>query len=101
MRALLIAALLLGLGSAGLASAQARKGLVPAVVESVKQVEPDSASEPDPKRDPDEVDPPLRTQLVVRLRDGRTLILTYDGPRQFEVGERVRVHLDERSAFVM
>jgi hypothetical protein len=96
MRALLIAALLLGL-----ASAQARKDLVPGVVESVQQIEPDSTAEPYPKMDPDELDPPLRTQLVVRLDDGRTLITTYGGKREFEVGERVRVHLDAHSAFVL
>ena len=71
------------------------------MVESVQQVEPDSPSDLDPKRDPEELEPPLRTQLVVRLKDGRTLFVTYGGKRQFEAGEHVRVHIDDNSAFVL
>jgi hypothetical protein len=84
-----------------LAPAQAEQRLVPGRVESVQQVEPDGPAEVDPKRDPEELDPPLRTQLVVRLDDGRRLFVTYSGKRQFAGGERVRVHIDERSAFVL
>jgi hypothetical protein len=96
MRALFVIALLLGLSSA-----QAQQSLVPGVVESVQQVEPDGPGDVDPKKDPEDLDPPLRTQLVVRLKDGRTLFVTYGGKRQFEAGERVRVHIDDRSAIVL
>ena len=102
MRALLIAALLLlGACSGGLAPGQAAQNLLPGVVESVAQVEPDSAPEPDPQRDQDDLAAPSGTELVVRLDDGRTVVLSYTGPRNFAAGQRVRVHLDERSAFVM
>jgi len=102
MRALLIAALLLlGACSGGLGPGQAAQNLLPGVVESVAQLEPDSAPEPDPQRDQDDLAAPSGTELVVRLDDGRTVMLTYSGPRRFEAGQRVRVHLDERSAFVM
>src|SRR5258706_500291 len=49
MRALFVIALLLGLSSA-----QAQQSLVPGVVESVQQLEPDSPGEVDPKKDPEE-----------------------------------------------
>jgi hypothetical protein len=71
------------------------------VVETVQQVPLGSPPDPEAEKDEDDLQARIATQLVVRLDDGRTVILAYTGERRFEEGQRVRVHLNERGAFVL
>jgi hypothetical protein len=74
------------------------------IVERAQPVELISPAEADADKDvyEDGLDAPrFATQLEVRLDDGRIVILTYSGPRRFEAGQRVRVHVDEKAAFVV
>jgi hypothetical protein len=49
----------------------------------------------------DPTDDAPRDQVVVRLDDGSEVTVLYAGPRILEPGERVRVYLGERSAFLL
>ncbi len=107
MKTLLIVAVL----ELSLAACSGGPGRTPAngevsqgVVERAQEVElispAEAAADKDVYEDGQDA-PRFATQLEVRLDDGRTVILTYSGPRRFEAGQRVRVHVDEKAAFVV
>ncbi|MEA3193759.1 MAG: hypothetical protein QOD26_2092 [Betaproteobacteria bacterium] len=105
MKTLLIVAVL----ELSLAACSGGPGRTPAdgevssgVVERAQQVELLSPAETDRQDGEEDLDDArFATQLVVRLNDGRTVTIVYSGPRHFEAGQRVRVHADEKAAFVL
>jgi len=101
MKAFLVAALLLLAACSDWPGPHAERDLSPGLIESVEQVELGVPPEVDPGRDEDDADTQLGSQLVVRLDDGRTVILVYTGARSFAAGQRVRVHVSDLGAFVM
>ncbi len=76
--------------------------LTSGIVERAQQVELLSPAEVDPENGEEDLDDArFATQLEVQLDDGRIVILTYSGPRHFQAGQRVRVHVDDKAAFVV
>jgi hypothetical protein len=74
--------------------------LSPGVIEDVQPVELGDPAPPEDEPD-DDAEPTYGDRLVVRLDDGRTVYLVYTGPRHFEAGEAVRVHLSDAGVFVL
>ena len=102
MAALVVAELLLVAAcSDSLGSLPADRGLSPGIVESVERVELGSPIQASRDADKEEPDQRFGNQIVVRLDDGRTVILVYTGVRRFQAGQRVRVHVSDRAAFVL
>ncbi len=102
MKAFLIATLLLVAAcSDGLGPSQAERDLSLGIVESVEQVELGNPLGADTDGDEDDQDARFASQIVVRLDDGRSVILVYTGVRRFQAGQQVRVHVSDRGAFMM
>ena len=78
------------------------EGLVPGTIENVAPVElrapPAEQSEDD---DGDDPAPEFGDRLIVRLNDGRTVYLVYNGPRHFHAGQVVRVRVTDSSIFIV
>ena len=74
--------------------------LTPGVIEDVRPVElGDPAAPVDEPRD--DAEPTYGDRVVVRLDDGRTVYLVYTGPRQFQAGQPVRVHVSDAGVFIL
>jgi hypothetical protein len=74
--------------------------LSPGTIESVAPVElGDPAAPADGGND--DADPSYGDRVVVRLDDGRTVYLVYTGPRHFEAGQPVRVHVGDSAVFIL
>ena len=102
MKAFLIATLLLVTAcSDGLDSSPAVHDLSPGIVESVEQVELGTPAPADPDVGDDYAEPRFGDQIVVRLEDGRAVILVYTGERHFQAGQRVRVHVSDLGVFLL
>jgi hypothetical protein len=102
MKALVITALLLVVAcSDGPGSPPADDDLSPGIVERVAQIELGSPVRGNADSETDDPEPRFGKQIVVRLDDGRTVILVYTGARRFQAGQRVRVHVSDLSAFSM
>ena len=74
--------------------------LTPGVIEDVQPVELGDPAAPadEPK---DDAEPSYGDRVVVRLDDGRTVYLVYTGPRQFQAGQPVRVHVSDAGVFIL
>src|SRR5260370_37692980 len=102
MKSFLVAALLLVTAcSNGPGSPAAVHELSPGVVESVKPVELGNPAPSDPDDGDDDAEPRFGDQIVVRLEDGRTVILAYTGERRFQAGQRGRVHVSDLAVFLL
>ena len=103
MKLLLIAALLLLAACTDARRApQPVDGLTPGTIEHVEPVElPDAAPAQPEDGDDDDAAPAYGDQLVVRLKDGRTVYLVYTGPRHFRAGQVVRVRVSDSSIFIV
>src|SRR6266849_1681527 len=97
MKSCLIATLLLVVTacSDGLGLPPAVNELSPGVVESVEPVELGNPAPANPDDGVDDAEPRFGDQVVVRLEDGRTVILVHTGERRFQAGQRVRVHVSD------
>jgi hypothetical protein len=81
---------------------EAAGDIVPGTVRSVLAApEPEEAWEDSHLSYEDPLDAAPREQVVVRLDDGSEVTLLYAGPREIEPGERVRVYLGGRAAFLL
>jgi hypothetical protein len=96
MRTILVAALL------ALAGCQLQEPTQPGTVVSVVAIE---LSEPEGERSAkyyeDPLVPEVAWQVEVRLKDGRAVTVTHEGPRRYEAGERVRVLVDKERALLL
>ncbi len=103
MKSFLIATLLLVVTACSdrLGSPPAIRDLSPGVVESVEPVELGNPAPADPDDGDDDAEPRFGDQIVVRLEDGRTVILAYTGERRFQAGQRVRVHVSDLGVFLL
>lgn len=96
MRAILAAALL------ALAGCQLQEPTLPGTVVSVVPLEREAPEREESSRHyEDLLVPEVAWQVEVRLEDGSELTLTYEGPRRYEAGERVRVLLQEERALLL
>jgi len=101
MKSLAISLLLLTLvACSGPRASRTDQGLSPGVIESVQPIDLSNPAAP-PEDGDDDPDPMPADSLVVRLDDGRTIYMTYTGPRRFEPGEAVRVRIDAATVFIL
>jgi hypothetical protein len=103
MKRFLIAVVLLLAACTGTRHApHAVDGLVPGTIENIEPVELRAPSaEQSEDDDGDDPAPEYGDRLIVRLNDGRTVYLVYNGPRHFHAGQVVRVRVTDSSIFIV
>ena len=74
--------------------------LTPGVIENVQPVELGDPAAPVDEPN-DDAQPSYGDRIIVRLDDGRTVYLVYTGPRQFQAGQPVRVHVSDAGVFIL
>ena len=74
--------------------------LAPGMVEDVQSLEVGDPAAPEDAPQ-DDRQPEYADRLIVRLKDGRTVYLVYNGPRHFEPGQPVRVHITDTGIFLL
>lgn len=95
LRTILLAAIL------ALGGCQVDEATVGGTIVTIVEAEPFEERDESGKHYEGPLVPEVAWQVEVRLDDGSEVMVTHEGPRRFEPGERVRLLVDEDGALLL